>query len=158
MLKTLCRTLIYNNILQLLEMGKIINLFLFVMLSTFVNAQIKIIEVHKEDMVKMKKYERNTFLLTIYYSNNIEYNKRKNYKPIEYAGGFQYCEKCKKEYNFYFVEKSVKPKGKLKVYRLQDAIVVDKNATEYFDYNSFWNQYIKINGLYYKIIALGPIP
>ncbi len=141
---------------KLLVMGKIIYIGIL-FLSFSIKAQNKVIEIKKTDTIKIIKENNNSYLLTIYFRKNILFNKKNNFKTKVYAGGFSSCEKCKKEFSFYFVELVPKPKN-YTIYSLNQYISIDKNKTEYFKYQEFWNNYFKIKGKYYQLKRMGPIP
>ncbi|WP_421744566.1 hypothetical protein [Chryseobacterium gambrini] len=142
---------------KLLVMGNL-KLIILLFLSCFLCGQntTKVIEITQKDSVVLTKDSKNKFFLKIFYKKNIAFNKKNKLKPKVYAGGYSFCEKCKKENDVYILEKQARIPQKSVKYNLNNFLKNNKNI-EYFDFENFWNNYFKIENTYYKLVNRGPI-
>jgi hypothetical protein len=70
----------------------------------------KVIRLYETtDHTALIKKVGSSYQLKIFYSKNINFNKQT--KPIveTFAGNLKYCEKCKKEFDVFILEKTKKP-------------------------------------------------
>ncbi len=141
-------------------MGTLKTTFIIILFLGNSSAFSQIIRIGTSDSVKLIKQEelkedgltfyKNEYSLTIYNKENINFNKKNDYKPTILAGGMKYCEKCKKE-NYYFNIKKVKNIPSLnKPYQYYSINDVFKHINQL----SFGNGYFLINGIYYKNLGM----
>ena len=130
--------------------------FFFTLFYVFCFSQEKkVINLCSGSLIK-KNENQGYYNLKIDYKNNITYNKKHNLKPQIFAGGITYCKNCKKEYDYFLIKEVSKPLS-FKRYNLKDFIKKNKDNSEYFDFQQFYNNYFELSGKYYKLTGRGSI-
>lgn len=147
---------------KILDMGTLSRLLLLItFLFYFENINAQIINIEKGDSIELIKktelkdnntiFYKNEYTLIIYKKEHIEYNKKNGFSYKKFAGGREYCDKCKKEKYVFSIKKINTNKiPKLNKLEIFNQNYLFKNLKKYqFSYG-----YFCINNIYYENLGM----